>query len=815
LISSFFIAFSRKLVDNSAARYIVRISFEGKAWMALTLGDRDAIFMEETISVREVTMSRIRLLVCLLLLAFVAVVGCSSDEDKKQSHFKKGKEYFEKEEFSSAEIELRNAVKLDPKFAEAHRYLGEIYLKLGKAKEAFKEYVELERIDPKNLDARKRLATFYFLGKKLDEAKKRVDSVLAEKPDDIDMLFLSAGIGEQEGRSADAEGIFNKIIGIDPKQVRAHLAMARLKASQEKFDEAEGSLKKAIEIDPQAVQPQLALFSLYVSMKDFDRAETEIQQTLKSNPKDLDLHILVGNYYKSRKENEKAEAAYTKAIEVDPANVKPYMVLGQFHEESGKDDLALQNYEKALSIQPDEVRVLDTLARFHFKKKNIEKTDEYIGKVLEKNPKFFATRMLKAEVLVLKREFAEALTLLDSLIEEQPDNARAYYFKGVAHLGKGETDVGKTALLKTVALEPDGYPKARMLLSEIYIKQGDMELAEKESRELLKKDPKDYQVQLILGNALMFQRKTAEAREVFKGLIAAEPQNAVGYFRLGLLDRMEKRPEDAMANFQKALEINPRLMDVFTHVIALMAEKKEFDAALKKCEEQLTIVEKSDPAQSMVHAVMGGLYLAKQDKQKAEAAFQTALQKNPNAVQPYYALARIYMSDDRTDKAIEQYDAVLKKNPNQAGPHMLLGTIYDMKKDFKLSEEHYRAALKVNPDFAPAANNLAYLMVEQGKDLNEALGHAQKAKELLPDDPNIMDTLGWVLYKKKLYPSAIREFEDALKKNPDSALITYHLGLAYADNNEKDKAKAALEKALSIDEKFDGAEDARKRIAEL
>jgi len=167
------------------------------------------------------------------------------------------------------------------------------------------------------------------------------------------------------------------------------------------------------------------------------------------------------------------------------------------------------------------------------------------------------------------------------------------------------------------------------------------------------------------------------------------------------------------------------------------------------------------------------------------------------------------------DKAIDQYKALLEKNPNQAGPHMLLGTIYDTQKKFDLAETHYRMALDINPDFSPAANNLAYLLATQDKDMNKALSLVQKAKENLPDDPKIMDTLGFIYYKKGLYDSAIAEFTDSLKKISDNAMVRFHLGLTYYKKGDKDRAKKELKKALDQDQKFDGADEARRILSIL
>jgi tetratricopeptide (TPR) repeat protein len=181
----------------------------------------------------------------------------------------------------------------------------------------------------------------------------------------------------------------------------------------------------------------------------------------------------------------------------------------------------------------------------------------------------------------------------------------------------------------------------------------------------------------------------------------------------------------------------------------------------------------------------------------------------------YYALAGLYLSENQQDRAIAQYEALLDVNPKQASAHMLLATIYDLQKRSDLSEKHYRAALDVNPNFIPAANNLAYILADQDKDLNEALNLARLAKEKLPDDPNVMDTLGWVYYKKGLYDSAIGEFTDCLEKMPDNPTVIYHLGMAYYKKGDLENARAELERALKLDKNFTGANEAKRVLAEL
>jgi len=124
-------------------------------------------------------------------------------------------------------------------------------------------------------------------------------------------------------------------------------------------------------------------------------------------------------------------------------------------------------------------------------------------------------------------------------------------------------------------------------------------------------------------------------------------------------------------------------------------------------------------------------------------------------------------------------------------------------------------ALKINPKFPPAANNLAYLYAEKGESLDEALSLAQSAKEQLPDDPHISDTLGWVYYKKNIYSRAITYLQEVRERVPNNASIHYHLGMAYSKGGDKAMAKKELKQALELDPKFPGAEEAKTTLQGL
>jgi Flp pilus assembly protein TadD len=124
-------------------------------------------------------------------------------------------------------------------------------------------------------------------------------------------------------------------------------------------------------------------------------------------------------------------------------------------------------------------------------------------------------------------------------------------------------------------------------------------------------------------------------------------------------------------------------------------------------------------------------------------------------------------------------------------------------------------ALEVNPRFAPAANNLAYLLSEQGGDGERALQLAQVAREVAPEDPHVADTLGWILYKRGVHQRAVTLLQEAAQKLPEHPTVQYHLGMAAAKAGDPATARRALTAAVASPAAFPEKDVAARALAEL
>jgi len=127
----------------------------------------------------------------------------------------------------------------------------------------------------------------------------------------------------------------------------------------------------------------------------------------------------------------------------------------------------------------------------------------------------------------------------------------------------------------------------------------------------------------------------------------------------------------------------------------------------------------------------------------------------------------------------------------------------------------YEEALRINPNFAPAANNLAWILLDQVGDTERALSYAETAWKAVPTDPHIADTLGWVYFNRQMYPKAVSLLKEAAQALPDNPTVLYHYGMAQYWNDNNPEAKKILTKFLTLHPNGPDAHKARKVLDAL
>ena len=136
-------------------------------------------------------MKRLILLVCIAFL-LAAITACGSQEEKKMKFFEKGKTLYEQGDYVKAQLEFKNALQIDPKFADGYFWLGMIKQHEGNWKPAYGSFAKAAELDPDHLAAQLQLGRLLLLSRNTDKALEKAELILAKEPENVDALILKA-----------------------------------------------------------------------------------------------------------------------------------------------------------------------------------------------------------------------------------------------------------------------------------------------------------------------------------------------------------------------------------------------------------------------------------------------------------------------------------------------------------------------------------------------------------------------------------------------------------------------------------------------
>lgn len=172
----------------------------------------------------------------------------------------------------------------------------------------------------------------------------------------------------------------------------------------------------------------------------------------------------------------------------------------------------------------------------------------------------------------------------------------------------------------------------------------------------------------------------------------------------------------------------------------------------------------------------------------------------PDSPQPYAVQADILRQKTRYAEAVAAYDkAIARIASPKRGTWPLFyarGIAHDRAQDWRKAERDLQRAMELAPDQPYVLNYLGYSWADQGNNLTKARALIEKAMALKPNDGAITDSLGWVIFRQGDVGGAIKLLERAAELQPEDATINSHLGDAYWSAGRKREAQFQWRRAL-------------------
>jgi len=741
----------------------------------------------------------------------VLLAGCSRDQNvRKQKYLESGERYFDKGQYREAAIQFQNAIQVDQRFDEAHYRMAETAMKLQQWQSALQEFQSAIQINPNHFEARLGLAKLFISGGEFGGAKEQLDWLVQNQKKNPDVYLTLAAYDDGTKNTAGALADLNTARQLDPNRSDVFAALGVINAQGQQWAEAETYLKKAVELDPKSVDALLKLGNLYRARGRYPEAEQTYRRAIQAAPQDPNPRMSLGNLFLAEGKPQQVEEFFRESKKDFPDNSVGYCMLGNFYIASNQIDKALGEFGSLYQEHSKDPVVKKNYIQLLIMRDRLDEARKLDDEILKAQPADMDASIYKAEIEIRSGKAANAVDTLQGVLKNDPDNAVAHYQLGMAFDQSGNANRAETEWRESVRLRPD-IIEAHGALAQSAIRRGDPAALAQEADQIMALQPAAPDGYMLRGMAETMRKQYSTAEHYLNQAIEKAANNPVAYVQLGLLRVAQNQLGEAQKAYQQALDQDPNSADALVGLANIDVLQKQPDNAIALIRQQIA----KYPNNSGFHVLLGDqLQNDKKDLAGAEAEFKRAAELNKNNISAFLKLGLVQKDRGEDDTALHTYQDAAQQNPKETMFYVLAGDIYENKRDWGQAKQMYQKALALQPDDPVASNNLAYVMLQQGGNVDVAFAMAQTARRQLPDNPSSADTLGWAFYQKHVYGSAIGLFQEAVRQEPGNAVYIYHLGMAYAKNGQATQARQQLDRVSRIKPNGSEVEDLRKALAE-
>ncbi len=457
----------------------------------------------------------------------------------------------------------------------------------------------------------------------------------------------------------------------------------------------------------------------------------------------------------------------------------------------GRDvQTALQAARLWAEIDPESALARQMLAGLLVSANRLDELPQHVAKLLAQEGDNLGDGLMRLNRLFARYPDKQAvLAIIEQLTVPYVGLAEAHYARAQAALHAGAWQRGVEEADKALGLRPD-WDTAAMLKAQLQRAEAP-EASLETLRRHLAAHPQAREVRLQYARGLVGARRFPQARAEFQRLLGDYPDNPDVIYAVAVLSMQLSDWDTAEANFSKLLGRDFTEADTVRLYLGQIAEeRKQFDVALRR------YAEVAPGEQYLAAQLRIAQLLARQGQLDAGRRHLQALRAAGQAdrIQLLLAESQLLRDAGQTREAYSLLAESLAAQPEQ--PELLYEAALLAEKigQHDVLEANLRKLIALKPDHAHAYNALGYSFAERNQRLAEAEQLITKALQLSPDDPFIIDSMGWVLFRKGDSAGAVLHLQRAYSIRPDPE-IAAHLGEVLWLLGRQDEARRTWQEA--------------------
>jgi putative PEP-CTERM system TPR-repeat lipoprotein len=738
------------------------------------------------------------------------------------------------------------ALALAPDNAAAWNMRGSLQQSAGDRQGALASYAKASTLSPKYLDPRVSRASLLIDLGRVDEADRELAAIKEVEPR---ASYLRALIATRRGDGGAAKAALEEVTRLlDPvpavilannKQMLMLNALAHYDLGNK--EKASDKLTIFVRRYPSDAEGAKLLARVYLDAGNHARAVLLLEPLRRSSPNDPRVLSLLATAYMQEGNYRGASELLDQAVRTSGGAADILADFGISLAGSGKGDLAIEKLRQAWAKDQKQTRTGMILASLYLRAGQAKKALEVVETLAKNEPSNLAVLNMLGVARVAAGDRAGGRKAYEQVLAQNPGYRGAILNLSSLDVAEGKVDVARQRLLgllkadeKNVEammemasieegakrfdeaarwldrarVDPKTAITAGTRLTELHLRTGAIDKALAVAKEVLARAPEDTTVLALVARAQLAKGDASSARQTLSDMARYANYDPVAQFAVARLQVAAGNDSGAAYSLDKALGAQPDLLPALVLRAEIEIRQREFAKAEQRIKQ---IGEKSGGA-AVALRLQGDLAMARGQQSAALAAYGSALKKDDNADMAM-RLYRAHVAAGDMAKGLAFLDKWQKDHPDNS---LVLRTIGDADRqlgNLAAARIAYEKILKLQPDDGQILNNLALTASLQND--KAATGFAERAYALRPNDPAVIDTLGWLLFRQGQGDRGLALLRDARLRDSIDPEIRYHLAAALAKSGRRTEAREEVAQALKGGASFAGIEDARKLQTEL
>ncbi|KAF3980950.1 MAG: tetratricopeptide repeat protein [Methylococcales symbiont of Hymedesmia sp. n. MRB-2018] len=416
---------------------------------------------------------------------------------------------------------------------------------------------------------------------------------------------------------------------------------------------------------------------------------------------------------------------------------------------------------------------------------------EHLSEILEKAPSGFETTLVELiQVLDKEGKAGFIFEVLEELSSLHPEQSVVYFVQALLAGQSNKLDIALEKINQALHIQPD-WNKAGVLKAQLAAQKGDLILAKEVLESILDEMPENDQIKKMLAQVLMKSDQFDQAIELYQSVLSNKSEDGGSRFALALILLQQNKDDEAMEHLSEL--INKPAWDAQASFYSGRIEYKK-----ENYQKALVWFDKVTQGRYVYDASMAAISVLLNQKEFAEAEqrLNLIMARYPKEHLNISLLnAELFVEQENYQKAFDVMTGALEKSPENRDLLYTRSLIAEKLDKLDVVEADLKKIILKNPEDYSALNALGYTLADRTQRYAEAEVYLQKAITLKPDETVIIDSVGWLHFKKGNLDAALALLLRAYDKLPENEIVTHLTEILWV-KGDKEKAKEIFADAL-------------------